>query len=788
MVKKIDITKFGIFNSYKWNTNIGGDCHFNNLNIIYGRNYSGKTTLSRIFRCIEKMELHKHHSDGDFTIECHESDTITHSNISTIQKDNQVRVYNTDFVSENLSWIHNEDGLILPFTILGAKNIEIDNEIKKITKELGNNGTDGLLFDLTKSQDKYKSGSKKSNTLKNDLEAKLKSKANDKIKLDKNLFLATSGKKTYNIRDIEAEIESIKANFSSYLLDPDDKEEKKRFLLEEPRPTINLFPEQRPNFDKYYQETKNILSREIKPNEQITMLINDNLLQEWVRHGIDNHKGKHEKCAFCGGKLPSDIWTKLDAHFNKESEELRADIEYLITTIKKAIERINDFIFINKENYYSNLHNTISPLIINWEQAKTKYSESLHSLINQLDIRRQNIFESHQLKAIEDFSEEILSLIVEINKVAKENNTRASTLTNDQHHTRYELRISEVAQFSIDIDFVRKNNELISLEKTNQALYGEILDKRAKVKQLVDRKESLESQAKDETKGAQLVNQHISDFFGHGELKLVAEGESPNIKFKITRDDRDAKNLSEGECSLISFCYFIAKLEDEIKGQEETRNLVVYIDDPISSLDSNHIFFMFSLIEKIIAKPNRYKQLFISTHNLDFLKYLKRLTSPNGKGSVSHYLIERRQKGNEKGSFLVPMPVHLKDYVTEFNYLFNEIYKVYKEVGGNKKAMISNTYNQFYNLPNNMRKFLECYLFYRFPNSESPLDNLSKIFNGNTPIIINRFINEYSHLTYIDRGWKPIDVDEAEECAKIVIEKIQEQDPEQFAALLESVR
>src|SRR5690606_39389208 len=54
---------------------------------------------------------------------------------------------------------------------------------------------------------------------------------------------------------------------------------------------------------------------------------------------------------------------------------------------------------------------------------------------------------------------------------------------------------------------------------------------------------------------------------------------------------------------------------------------------PISSLDSNHIFFMFSLIESLIAKPvkkadgsntYRYKQLFISTHNLDFLKYLKR--------------------------------------------------------------------------------------------------------------------------------------------------------------------
>ena len=62
------------------------------------------------------------------------------------------------------------------------------------------------------------------------------------------------------------------------------------------------------------------------------------------------------------------------------------------------------------------------------------------------------------------------------------------------------------------------------------------------------------------------------------------------------------------------------------------------------------------------------------------------------------------------------------------------------------------------------------------------------MFDDNIPSLINRVINEYSHLTYIDRGWKPIDVDEAEECAKIIIEKIKEKDPEQFVALLESVK
>ena len=45
MIQKIDITKFGIYKDYKWDSNIGKDFYFKSVNIIYGRNYSGKTTI-----------------------------------------------------------------------------------------------------------------------------------------------------------------------------------------------------------------------------------------------------------------------------------------------------------------------------------------------------------------------------------------------------------------------------------------------------------------------------------------------------------------------------------------------------------------------------------------------------------------------------------------------------------------------------------------------------------------------------------------------------------------------
>jgi len=789
MIKKIDIKKFGLYNGYIWNNAIGKETSFKRLNIIYGRNYSGKTLLARIFRCIEKGELHKHYYDGDFTIISYDGNTIAQNNLTEFQNENQIRVYNTDFVKENLSWLHNEDGSIKPFTILGSKNVELDTKIKAIEEKLGNvEEKKGLLFENFENENKYNEKHKKLTEKRNGLESKLKSKANDKIKVDSNLFLPTTAKKTYNINDIQGDIETVQDDLESYIFNKNQVEEKKKLLSEKSQPSIEKVAETKPNFEKCYPQAKELLSRQIKPNKPITDLINDSLLQEWVRQGIDKHKGKREKCGFCGGVLPPDLWEKLDAHFSKESEDLRKEIETQIQSLEKAKQNLYDFLKLKKDSFYSSFYLKFDELFKSWTDLTKDYSSNLDKLTKELKSREQDIFKARTLTEINDVSENLLALIKEFNLLIDENNLKTNTLAKDQQKNRYDLRLSEVAQFVKDIDFKKKREEIEKLEKETVTLEQEKNSKQSEINILNENKRALEAEAKDESKGAELVNQHLSNFFGHDELKLVAEGETPNMKFKITRENIDANNLSEGECSLISFCYFIARMEDEMKDEFNNSKLIIYIDDPVSSLDSNHIFFMFSMIESVIAKPKKYGQLFISTHNLDFLKYLKRLTTPGGKENINYFLTEKRHKQNDKRCFLYTMPSHIKDYVTEFNYLFNEIYKVYKEVKGDRKTMLENTYNQFYNLPNNLRKFLECYLFYKFPNNDSPLNNLGKLFDDNIPSLINRVIHEYSHLTYIDRGWKPIDVDEAEDCAKIIIEKIREKDPDQYAALLESIK
>ncbi|MGB9291196.1 MAG: AAA family ATPase, partial [Terracidiphilus sp.] len=87
----------------------------------------------------------------------------------------------------------------------------------------------------------------------------------------------------------------------------------------------------------------------------------------------------------------------------------------------------------------------------------------------------------------------------------------------------------------------------------------------------------------------------------------------------------DAKNtLSEGEQSFITFLYFFHLLKGSNSDSGMTRDRVVVFDDPVSSLDSDVLFIVSSLIKRAIeevrANQGNTKQIFVLTHNVYFYK------------------------------------------------------------------------------------------------------------------------------------------------------------------------
>ena len=124
-VNKINFIKnLAVFKDFKWDDYVkdknGRIQIFQDINIIYGRNYSGKTTLSRIFRAFETGKISDKYACPEFQLEIKDSGIIDQTKICNKQ---DFRVFNSDFIDENLSFLRDSDsGKIQPFAILGDGN------------------------------------------------------------------------------------------------------------------------------------------------------------------------------------------------------------------------------------------------------------------------------------------------------------------------------------------------------------------------------------------------------------------------------------------------------------------------------------------------------------------------------------------------------------------------------------------------------------------------------------------------------------------------------------------
>ncbi len=795
MIKYIDISNFGSFRNFFWSNSIkdkdndGNTKEFKRLNIIYGRNYSGKTTLSRIFRSLQTGTLPDKYKAPSFSVFTSQG-LLTQNDIPANNLD--IRVYNKDFVDEHLSFLRDNEGIITPFAVLGEVNKRIEKEIEDYENKLGSiDNKTGLRYEFenkaAETQRAQIAMHRASEALRQRLIKKASRMKHNTLYEDPN----------YNVRTLQTDIKEVFQN-GIIALTEKEKQGKENLLGESQLPDIKERPIFTPNFVNLIKDTKTLLTKNISPSQPIRDLLDDALLQAWVKEGISHHKGKRTTCGFCGAILQDELWAKLEAHFNKESADLEEALLKQIKLVENEKTAAAEIRIANENKFYFSFKNAYADSKALLEEELTKYQKSLDSVIECLQKRLENIFTPYAATLPHDKSEELVSKITIINEHIAKNNSYTKSLHKDQIRARKALRLSEVASFIKDINYESEEKALSEQEKQVETMKQNVDKLKAEIVQIEKKIEQLRKQLKDEKRGAEKVNKYLNHYFGHKGLRLEAieDTETSAYKFQIMRGDDLAYNLSEGECSLVSFCYFIAKLsEPETSGKK----LIIYIDDPVSSLDSNHIFFVFAIIESIIVAPERdadnkiifdsnnkkvygYEQLFVSTHNLEFLKYLKKLSLP--KNDNEQFLVI----GSGGKSNIELMPSYLRNYITEFNHLFSELYTCINPV--NK----STHHHCFYNFGNILRRFLEAYLFFKYPFSINDQEDyncrIRRFFDGEsgTDVLVQRLTNEYSHLgSNFDRSAQPIDHLEISEMAKLVLKTIKQIDQEQFKCLLESI-
>ncbi|MCZ4320344.1 AAA family ATPase [Aequorivita viscosa] len=733
------ITNLAVFQNFNWDTNIRDKGNnvvlFKKINIFYGRNYSGKTTLSRIIRALETGYISDKYENPQFEIGIKDIADATQSNLLTHGK--KIRVFNEDFVKDNLRFITNSEESITPFAIIGG-NTTIESEIKTLKNELGNIEEDsesGFYLELKNAKSIASTAFDAYQTQNNSLNNQLSFKATnnpDGIKYKSEKF----GDQNYNINKLQNEINTVLQ--SSFQPLTDIEVTHKLSLLNE-RVKLDIEPISKPiiAFDNFNKKAKELVTKSISSSNKIELLLKDAIINRWAKEGKLIHKNKLDNCSFCGNEISEERWRQLDSHFDEESEKLEKDIDTLISELEVSINDIDKLLQINKNLFYSKFQKDLDNLILQRQRLIDNIKSELIRTKDILQTRKEDLLNPKNYVEITNKNSELETSWSSFENLRTQTNDYSSSLDSEQAEAKRLLRLREISDFVKTIQYSAEIGKIRILKSTSDSE----TQKKREIEQKIQKQLSMiadkERLMNDEEKGALKVNEYLNNFFGHDFLKLEAlEETDKKIRFEIVRNGKKAHHLSEGECSLIAFCYFMAKLEDiDTKGSKP----IIWIDDPISSLDSNHIFFVYSLINAEIFTKNEFEQIFISTHNLDFLKYLKRLPSALNKNECSYFLISRDK---EKSKIKV-MPRYLKDYVTEFNFLFHQIY-----LCSTADEDDENHHSLFYNFGNNTRKFLEAFLYYKYPNAIEKDDKLKRFFGENSQpsTMTDRVINEFSHL------------------------------------------
>ena len=778
-IKKIDIKDFGCYKDYKQHSQsgIGNDFNDGRINIFYGRNYSGKSTYSKIFQSIELKQLPEKYGDIDFEIKLANQIFIKSNEIATHALPIDCKVFNQRFIDDNI-YLHNDNklnsfqisiGSDTNETLKKIENIRL-NELKPRNEKLSQ-----IESDIAEKQQKTKIS-------KDSLDSKLRTTAS-KIKNLKNPSVVVGNK--YDIRDIKKEFEKYSAHFPILPLQDDEKavaeleknvEQAKIRILEKninkPQKIDLVSFDKEFNFTSFLEKTKELLSKVVSVSNILDEYKDSPDKINWIKHGVDIHGENPEKCIFCGNSIDSDLIKNLKLAFSDELSSLENKLAVQNDTIKSEIQKLDSIPNINKEDYFNdsvsdiqNINKDIKITINNrkrvLETLKSKILEKQRDIFSKIEINDLNWLDFPEIQVeIDSLYDETIEQMEQF----EDRKTKSIDFLR-RYYIVKEFPISEFTKLSQEVDQLQDDMEKISLE---QKILNE--EKEKFEQDIIE----LEGSLKSESEAAKRINMILQNSLAHSEMSLKSVDDEEGIYFEVSRNEERAYNLSEGEKSLIAFAYYITRLES--LSTEEKSKTILFIDDPVSSLDENNIFYIYNLIFCLLEKKE-FLQYFLSTHNLDFLKYTNRFSNKK-----DYYLIEKIKEAENipSKSYIKKLPNHLSNKVTEFVFLFEQIYRVATEDED------ENNFSVFYNFPNNGRKFIETLLYFKYPDYNTKNnDKIINYFGGENAPFIQRINNEYSHgEDRFDRTRNPINTSEFKHDARIILGTVYQNDPEQFRSFL----
>ena len=421
---------------------------------------------------------------------------------------------------------------------------------------------------------------------------------------------------------------------------------------------------------------------------------------------------------------------------------------------------------VDKANLYTEFREEYSLKASELENAKEMLKRDILNFKEEIAGKKLQTTVSLKLSKTFDVSVYV-SLIYKLNTYINDHNEKSRNFSEAKKDAQGKLKehyLSEKYDFvlSLKSDISNLESDIDTLENGNPDDANDIGIK--KIQARIDEnknKISVSGLACDE------INKQLETFLGRRDLVLedTADG------YILKRNGEIAKNLSEGEKTAIAFVYFTIHLKDR---DFDSRNDIVVVDDPISSLDSNSLFQAFSFLKNTVQDC---AQVFILTHNYDFLHLIINWLTRGHSNRSQFYMIKNTMSDGKRIAKLDNLDKLLKSYSSEYQYLFKQLYTFSPD----------GTIDSVYHIPNIARKVLDSFLMVMIPDNSSSYQKLEQLnFDKNKKTAIYKFTNDQSHIT--GKGFDPSLVSESQNVIAYLLEMMRTVFPDHYEVLENSVR
>ncbi|WP_226052462.1 AAA family ATPase [Dickeya chrysanthemi] len=559
------------------------------INFIFGANGTGKTTISRV---IEQATGHE--------------DCFCQWTGGTPL---EVMVYNKDFVDRNF----NQENTVKGIFTLGDNQVEAEKEIAKLKPEL-----DKLDKDINKIniqlEGENQSGGKKKEAI--ELENTLQSQCWEMKKKYDTLFQKAFTGLRNSAEKFKQKVLSEKLSNNADIVDFDILKEKAKTIFSENPDKIDKLPiiNAQSLMD---MELLDILKKSIVGSQDIDIAAMINRLgnSDWVKQGIYFHQHNDNYCPFCQQSTDKIFAQSLKDFFNDSYEaELRL-VTQLANDYKKAIEEVSFTLQTITAIQSAHLDHTL------FDVSASALKERMESNLKLIQEKQWEPSRKITLEPLEFFLNPLSEQINAANAAITQHNLTVENLQTEKRQLTNQVWKFILEELSTHLNTYNSNKT--QLQNTINGMQSSLEEKKRK-------RNDIDRQIKEQEKSStsilptkDTINALLNSF-GFTSFSIDIVDEKGHYKICRSNGDDASRSLSEGEKTFITFLYFYSLIKGAQASSGITQPRIVVFDDPISSLDSDILYIVSSLIKGIFDEIRNNKgyirQIFILTHNVYFHK------------------------------------------------------------------------------------------------------------------------------------------------------------------------